>query len=487
MDVKASISGIVSKNKIARNTTLLVLGQVVTRALGIFYIAALARYVGPTGIGAISTANALCGLLVLIVVPGLETLMVRDIAANQKKVGAYVRNGFILRALFGVPFLLLSLLVAHLAGYPHTTILIIRAYALVYLFDTLGEVPVAVFRAYERMEYDAGSQIFRDLINVTLSLVAIYFQLSLLAIVYVSVIAQLCKLLLTVVLMRRRFVRFKLAKINSRISRSLLTSSLPFGIAVIFSVTRAQSGIFILSLFHPEDTVGLYAAAFSVITLLLLMAKAFSTAIFPSFSNAYAHSKHELQQFYHVCYKHLMLVGFPLAIGTLLIGDRVVLLIYGEKFIGSSIVIQILALYLFTLVGYSNGPLLNATGKERFFAWTQGLAVCGTLILCLLLIPGWGPAGAAIAFVLPAVVTFFVHSIASHRRVGLPMPWSLMSKTLLASILMGISIAFALRIGVTWLPVLFIVAPSTYGLAVHLLGIMRRDELRILARGAISA
>jgi O-antigen/teichoic acid export membrane protein len=165
----------------------------------------------------------------------------------------------------------------------------------------------------------------------------------------------------------------------------------------------------------------------------------------------------------------------------MLVGDKVVSLIYGAEFEGSATIIRILAVYLFTLVGYSNGPLLNATGKQHFFAWTQGLAVGATGILCLLLIPRWGPVGAAIAFVSPAIATFFVHSTASHRQVGLSLPWSAMGKVLVATLLMGLVAFTSLRLGVPWLAVVFIVAPSAYGLSLLLLGIVKRAELQVLA------
>jgi O-antigen/teichoic acid export membrane protein len=245
-------------------------------------------------------------------------------------------------------------------------------------------------------------------------------------------------------------------------------------------------GTFVLSLYHTADTVGLYSAAFSLITMLLLLPNAFSLAIYPTFSKLYVHARHDLQRFYQICYKYLLVVGFPLGLGTMLVGNRVILLVYGHEFEGSATAIRILGFFLCTIVGYSNGPLLNAVGRQRFFAWTQGLAVGATGILCLLLIPKWDLVGAAIAFVLPGVATFFVHSIASHRQVGLSLPWLAMGKVLLATLLMGLITSFSLGAGVPWLVVVFIIAPVAYGLSVLSLGIVKREELRILGGASTS-
>ncbi len=473
-----------ANNRIAKNMSALIVGQVVSRALGIFYIAALARYVGAEGIGKISTATALNGLLVLMVGPGLDTLLVRDVAADERKSGTYVSNMLILRTLLGVPFVLLTVAVARAARYPQDTVAIILLYTLVYLFDRFSEILASVFRAFERMEYDAGSQIVQDSINISLSLLAIYLRRSLLAIVSVSVLAHICKLLLMMALLNGRFVRSRLT-ISFHTAKRLLISSLPFGALLILHTLQAQSGIFILSLYHTADTVGIYSAAHSLITMLLLLPLAFSTAIFPTFSKLYAQARDDLKRFYQVCYKCLLSVGFPLGLGTMLVGEKVISLIYGDGFKGSANVLTILAVFLFTLVGYSNGPLLNAAGKQRFFAWTQGLAVSANVVLCLLLVPRWGPIGAAIAFVLSGVGTFFVHSIAGHRLLSLSLPWLTMGKVLLATSLMGLVVSISLSWGVPWLVAVFIVAPTAYGLAILWLGCMTREELQLLARGPV--
>ncbi len=468
------------KHKIARNTTSLVLAQIASRGLGVVYVAALARYVGTEGIGKISTAVALSGLLVLVVGPGLNTLLVRDVALDRTRAGAYVSNMLFLKAVLGIPFILLTVAAARVIEYPSDTALVIYAYALVYLIDALGATLSGMFQAFERMEYQAASQIGRDLINFSLSLVAIYLRWSLLAIVIISVIAEFCKLLSMIALAYSRFLRPRLA-ISLSMSRKLLISSRSFGVLLILHTLQSQLGIFVLSLFHTERVVGTFSAANSVITMILLLPAAFSGAIFPSFASLYGHARHDLARLYAICFRLLLMLGFPLGLGVMLVGDRIMLLVYGDEFEASAIVLRILAVFLFTIVGYSNGALLNAAGRERFFAWTQGLAVVAIGVLCLLLVPTWGAIGSAIAFVSVGIATFFVHSIASHRLLGLRLPWLTISKVLMATLAMGLIVCGSLWTGVPWLVVVFTIAPIAYGLASLALGTLKREDLRTLS------
>jgi O-antigen/teichoic acid export membrane protein len=182
-----------------------------------------------------------------------------------------------------------------------------------------------------------------------------------------------------------------------------------------------------------------------------------------------------------VCYKYLLVLGFPLGLGTILVGEHIIRLVYGDGFDGAIPFLYILALFLFTIVGYSNGSLLNATGQQTFFAWTEGVAVGVNVIGSLILVPLIGPIGSAIAFVASGVGTFFVHSRASHQSLGMSIPWLTILRVALATGLMGVVVVIALQFGVPWLAVALGIGPLAYSLALLGLGLLRWDELKLLS------
>jgi O-antigen/teichoic acid export membrane protein len=473
------------ESKIAKNTSVLLVGQVISRLMQIFYVAALARYVGTEGVGKISTATALNGLLAFIVGPGLTTLLVRDVAANKKDAPSYLANTFLIRLVLGIPFIILAIGVGYLAGYPFDTLQIVFIYAIVYLFDVLGQLFSSVFQAFEVMEYDASTQVFRDFINVCLSLSFIFLKLQLLDIVIASAIAQVSKFILMAAIIHRRLVPLQLLRINLGTSKDLLIKSLPFGALVILLTIRFQVGVFILSLYRSVDTVGIYSAAVTLITILLILAGAFSSAVLPAYSRMFANDRSNLPGIYQLSYKYLMLVGFPAGVATMVFGEKIILLIYGSEFQNAGIALSILAVSLLTMMSYSNGPLLNAIGKQRFFAWTQSLVILANVIFCFIFIPPWGSTGTALATTLSGFVGFTIHSIACHHWLGLSFPWATALKTLLPTLIMGAACVLAINFGIPWWLVVFTIMPVSYGLPVLLLKLVKGDELRILAGGPI--
>src|SRR5690348_12340210 len=93
-----------SQYRIAKNTSVLAVTQLASRFAAIFYVTALAHYVGSEGIGQISTANSINSLLLLIVGPGLSVLFVRDVAPKPERAASYVFNTVFIRLLLFVPF-----------------------------------------------------------------------------------------------------------------------------------------------------------------------------------------------------------------------------------------------------------------------------------------------------------------------------------------------------------------------------------------------
>lgn len=473
------------KYQVIKNTSVMALAQIVSRIGMIFYLGALARHVGSEGVGAISTGTALNSMLLLFVGPGLTILLVREVAAKRDSVGQYVSNAFFLRSLLIIPFVLAATFLAYQNNYPPETITIVHLYTVVFVMDTLGEVMIGAMRAYERMELEALLQIIRDFTNIGLSLVAISLGWPLIAIVAISVVAQAIKFSLSIALLWKYIAKFS-PRVDLSFSKGLLLASLPFGVLLIIQTIQGEFGTYVLSVHHSADIVGVYAAANTLILMLLYLPNAFASAIFPNFSRLFKESPEKLRQFYRVCYKYLLILGFPLAVGTLLVGEQAILLVYGDDFTESAPVIRLMAIFLFTIVGYANGSLLYAIDKQKFYAWTQVISAALNAVLCLLLIPGQGPIGAAIAFSASGILTFFIHSIACHRFLGLPLPLGDMARVFVAAAAMGLGVILTLRLSISWVIASVAIAPALYLLALYTLRLIDRDELRTLG-GARSA
>jgi O-antigen/teichoic acid export membrane protein len=467
--------------KVARNTGILLLARAFSIGLGLVYVAVLARYIHADGMGKIATATTLCALLSQLALLGVSQVIIRDVAADKSRTPYYASNTLLMRSLLCLVFVIVTVVVAHFVGYPPDTTYIIYVYCFAYAFDALGDIARSIFSAHEDMQYQAGLQMIRDVINISLSLAAIWLGASLIIIVLISALADLVKLGLSLLILRLKYVR-SWPGINLGLVQRLVVSALPFAAVSAVFLVDSQIDTLILSSHRSATEVGWFAAANSVITYLTMVPIVFMQAVFPVFSKYHVTSQEALREGYHWTFKYLMLLGFALCIGLIVTADTVIRILYGPGYENAAISLRILSLILFWLFGHANGNLLNATGGQKLLAKLAVAAVVINVFLALTLIPAIGYLGASIAAIAGGVVFSMPITIICHRRLGMPLPLGNVAWSLLAALLMGAAVAIAQRNAVHVAIAVCVIAPLTYGMALIAFHVLDRSDLMMFSQ-----
>ncbi len=465
---------------VVKNTSLLLIGRVISMGLGFVYYASLARYIHDTGLGKIGIATSLGSLLSLLANFGLSQVIIRDVATDKDKARVYVWNSLFLRGAFSIVFLFILTIVTKTTNYPPDTVLIIYIYAIAYIFDAFTDVITSIFNAFEKMEHISAIQVGRDIINVVLSLGAIYLHASLIVIVLVSAFANLFKLAISWFVLRWKFAKPSF-HLDLQLCRRLLIIALPFAAVAILTPISGQINTVILSLYRSEAEVGWLAAGSMPIGYLILLPGMFLQAIFPVFARFYGSSKTSLQMAYRYSFRYLLLLGVPLCIGTLATADQVISLVFGPGFEKAALSLKISSVPLFWMFGYANGALLNATGGQKIFAVVSGIVALINLFLALWLIPSYGYIGASVAPVASALLFFFPITVICHRRVEIGLPFTLIAKTIFSALCLGGVTLLALTSGVNLFIAVFLIAPTVYGLCLLALRAVGQEDLKMIA------
>ena len=180
--------------------------------------------------------------------------------------------------------------------------------------------------------------------------------------------------------------------------RAWLAVSTPIFVVEAFYLLLSYSDIIILQQYRPANEVAIYYAAVKTLALVAF--------IYYSVAQTIAHKFAE----YHVAGDHKRLTAFVkqsvrltfwpslAAIALLLVFGRPLLRLYGADFVSGYYLMFIIAVGL--LARASVGPserLLNMLGERRSCALVYGTSFALDLVLCVVLIPRIGLAGAAIA------------------------------------------------------------------------------------------
>jgi O-antigen/teichoic acid export membrane protein len=210
--------------------------------------------------------------------------------------------------------------------------------------------------------------------------------------------------------------------------------------------------VLLLQPLRGSDTVGWYTTAYKFIDGLNFIPSFFTLALFPVMSRyaevgapeggmANARSggaDGPLQRSYAVALKLLLLVSIPIAAGTSLLADRIILLFFGPDFEPSILALRILIWFLpFSFVNSVTHYVLIAVNQQRFltvaFLIGAGFNISGNLVAISL----WGLAGAAVMTVVSEIVLLIPFLVGIHRHVGRFPGLGLSVRPLLAAALMA--------------------------------------------------
>ena len=150
--------------RIAQNTTVLLVAQAASYLLAFGYMMYLARYLGAAGFGILSFALAFAGIFGVFTDFGLHPLMVREIARDKSLVPKYLTNISLMKIiLVTITFGLIALAI-NLLGYPEQTIRVVYLVALYVIVTAFTQMFYAVFQAFERMEYESLGRVLNSLL-----------------------------------------------------------------------------------------------------------------------------------------------------------------------------------------------------------------------------------------------------------------------------------------------------------------------------------
>jgi O-antigen/teichoic acid export membrane protein len=467
---------------LAKNTIALFSAEVFSRGISIVYFAILARYIQIEGVGKISTAQALVAMLSLMVQFGLQQLIIRDVAGSRARAIPYVSNVAFVRLFLSLIFLGVVLVIIQLSSYSYELKVIIFIYSINAILGVFTDIGLSIFQAFERMEFNLLIRIFRDSVNVGLSLFAIYLRCSLVTIVGISAFASLLELFLGVVLLRNRFFAFRL-ELDLRLCKRLLIAALPFAVVGLYPLARSSLNTLILSATGSMEEVGRFAASNTIVMMLMLVPTIFMQAMFPVFSRLSSNSDNSVTIAYQKSFNYLFLFGLAISVGTFLTAERIILLVLGPGFQLAVTALRILAwLPLFSYVGYCNGNFLCATGREKLFMLTEGIFAIIYAISGFILTTRFGYKGACYAVLIPTVLGFFFYSILCHKLLHLYLPSKTAMSGALASLVMAVCVHYSLLQDLNLFVIVLLIAPAVYGGALYLLRAFPTEDLMLLKR-----
>lgn len=404
----------INTRKIAKNTIVYFVSQIIVYLLGFFITMYTARYLGSENFGILSLAISLSGIFVIFVELGLGPLTTREVARNTSKTNKYLVNLIIIKIILVFLMLGLVILSTFLLNYSDIVREVIYILSLSVAMGAFVSIFSSIFQAYEKIEYISAGVFLGTVVVLFGVLIGVYYQFNIIFFAFVYAISNIVVLFYFIIFYIKIF-SFPKFEVDFSFWKPNIKEAVPYGITSCSVSFYTYIDSIILSVFQGITVVGWYSAAYKLMLALFFIPTAVNMAIFPVMSRFYS-SKDSLQLINYKYFKYMVLISIPIGFGTTILADQIILLIFGQEYTQSIIALQILIwAMVITFLGSPFSTLIQSINKQLIVTKVTIIGTIINIILNLLLIPQFSYIGSCFAMIITEVILQFYIYYASYK------------------------------------------------------------------------
>lgn len=395
--------------QILKQTSWLVVAQVVTKILGLFYTIFLARNLGVSDFGLFSVGLAYFSIISVFGDFGFNRYLIREISKADGQKWEIICNLLMLRLTIICLFFAIFSVVLYLFDQDKMRVSVILLSSLAVLPQTVALTFDGVFIALRRLQFSAIAAVVSSLATVLLGLLLVSRGFAVYGAVNALILGQLI-FAVTFLLLVSFHVGIKLSEVKLSVIKKALKGSLPYGILGVLGLLYFRIDTVMLSYFRGNFETGLYGASYRFLEAVTFIPTAFAAALFPVLSKLH-HTKSisEMKTLYVKSVKIMGFVGFLVTLIFLLLISKIIKL-FMPNFVQAVDVIRILSISIPLMFMMAPGvQVMFSTDKYLKTVLFLSIFTLGfNIILNFLYIPIFGVWAAAWITVLSDLLSLII-------------------------------------------------------------------------------
>ncbi len=378
---------------VQRNFFALGAGEAIARLIAFAATVYLARTLGPGAYGIIGLATAVLLYFTYMADCGIETLGVREIAADHTRAGTVAPAVLALR--LGVAAALVLLLAgAGLLFLPQPDGAVLAVYGLTLL--GVGANTRWIHLGLEDAPRVAMARIAGESTMVLLVILMVRSAGDLARVPLAQFTGDMLMVLLLAFWLRQRGIPLPL-RWDRAAAGPVLRRAFPLVLHALLGLMIYNSDLIFLRAFWTPADVGQYVAAYTLISFLLNLGIAYSQSLLPTLTRL-APEPVRQKALYQTSMAQVFAAAFPVAAGGFLLAPGIIRFVFGPGYDPSTTALQVL-IWTVPVAFYRNVPqmALIAAGRQDRVLRITFVSAMLNLLLNILVIPRYGMVGAALA------------------------------------------------------------------------------------------
>ena len=422
-------------NKVAKNALILMLATTGQKFIAFLSFALVARLVGPEVMGTYAYSVSITSIFVVLSDLGMTPVVIRAISGEKDDSEVFLSSVIKLKFIL-VPIAIgASLLYGVWRNDSWETIQIIALATVAMSADAFHLVFYGVLRGRQNLKPEAIGMFIGQVLTATVALITAYLGCGALGLAGALASGSIWNVLWAGLNVRKD--AFRLVKVRFYDLKKLFYQALPFAVAGIAVKIYSYVDSLMLEIYQGKLEVGYYAIAYKLTYAMQFIPLTFTAALYPALSASFAKNDTvELRKTFLGAMRIMAVTGFPIVAGLSALAPNLITMIYGDKYLNSIPVMQILPWVLLPIfLDFPIGALLNGSNRAHLKTITMVSTMFLNFGLNFILIPRYGSVGAGIAGVVSFWFLFIMGAYFVRNDLGSIRPiFFIVIRALIASI-----------------------------------------------------
>jgi len=420
------------QSEAARNFGWLIADRGVRMAVSVIVGSWVARYLGRQDFGLLSYSLALVAIFAALTPLGMEALVLREIIQQPRMGGRWIGTMIGFRAATALAAVLLGFaLVFGLRHNEPRAWLLVAILSAGVLFQSLesGEL---WFQAHTQMRRLVVPRLVLFLVMNGLKVTAMLRGAGVVSFSALTALEQTASGVITWVIVRGSLGPDNPLAFDGARGLRVMRHSWPLALSALSVILYMKLSQVMLSGMLGDAALGVYAAAIKIPEAATFIPTVLASSMLPSL----LHSRSKGPEAYHAAFRRFFrintLLALSICVPVSLGAPWIVRLLFGAAYSDAAPVMAVhVWSLLFLFLGVARGQYLLNELLTRLPLWFSAFGLTVNLAGCLVLIPRFGPMGAAVATVLSqfasAFLTSFIHpktrTMGREQWLAVVSPW----------------------------------------------------------------
>lgn len=381
---------------LAHNFLALAVSRGIQIVSGFFVLLAVARGLSLAAYGEYASLTALAGAVAAMTYFGIQQIMIREMALSREASPGILGQALVLRlGMIALAGLALAA-VAFFSGYARQAVLGLALAFAAEACRSLAMLGCAVFQACERMDYEPPLAVVSGLASIAFVGAALWLGLG-----YTGVLAGLAAAAALNMLLVWRVAGGALIRPSLRFDRAglwrMCGASCVVGLGVFFHQNLFRANTLALTWLADLAAVADFQAPHEFILKLEILPQALMLAAFPALARLAPANPPAARRLFRLLFRHTL---HAMVLPTILLAffaEPACVLLFGQKFQGSAMVMRLLALALAPLaLDMLVNNVLVAIGRQRYALYYAAAALALNVAGNVYAAPRYGAMGSAV-------------------------------------------------------------------------------------------